>query len=83
MDMGTIRGLGTVVVMVAFIGLALWVYSPRRKAEFDDARLLPFADEPHAPHPPTRNEQKQKQEQEQEQPEQAEASEQSTRRSKE
>lgn len=77
MDMGTIRGLGTVVVMVAFIGLALWVYSPRRKAEFDDARLLPFADEPHAPHPPTRNDQKQ------EQPEQAEASEQSARRTKE
>ena len=43
-----IRGLGTVVVMVAFIGLALWVYSPRRKAEFDDATLLPFADDPEA-----------------------------------
>jgi hypothetical protein len=31
MDIGMIRGLGTVVVMVAFIGLALWVFSPRRK----------------------------------------------------
>jgi cytochrome c oxidase cbb3-type subunit 4 len=61
MDIGTIRGLGTVVVMVAFIGLALWVYSPRRKAEFDDARLLPFADEPQAPHPHNRNEQAQAQ----------------------
>jgi cytochrome c oxidase cbb3-type subunit 4 len=79
MDMGTIRGLGTVVVMAAFIGLALWVYSPRRKAEFDDARLLPFADEPHAPHPLNRNEQ----EQEQEQPAQAQASEQTARRTKE
>lgn len=48
MDIGTIRGLGTVVVMVAFIGLALWVFSPRRKAEFDDATLLPFADDPEA-----------------------------------
>ena len=47
-DIGMIRGLGTVVVMVAFIGLALWVYSPRRKAEFDDATLLPFADDPEA-----------------------------------
>jgi cytochrome c oxidase cbb3-type subunit 4 len=72
--MGTIRGLGTVVVMVAFIGLALWVYSPRRKAEFDDARLLPFADEPHAPHPLNRNEQAQAQ---------AQASQQTARRSKE
>ncbi len=43
-----IRGLGTVVVMVAFIGLALWVFSGRRKAEFDEATLLPFADDPEA-----------------------------------
>jgi cytochrome c oxidase cbb3-type subunit 4 len=76
MDIGTIRGLGTVVVMVAFIGLALWVYSPRRKAEFDDARLLPFADEPQAPHPLNRNEQAQAQAQ-------AQASQQTARRSKE
>jgi len=48
MDIGMIRGLGTVVVMVAFIGLALWVFSPKRKAEFDDATLLPFADDPEA-----------------------------------
>ena len=48
MDIGTIRGLGTLIVMVAFIGLALWVFSPRRKAEFDDATMLPFADDPEA-----------------------------------
>ncbi|MDE1166323.1 MAG: cbb3-type cytochrome c oxidase subunit 3 [Pseudomonas sp.] len=48
MDMGLIRGLGTVVVMVAFIGLALWVFSGRRKKEFDEATLLPFADDPDA-----------------------------------
>ena len=28
MDIGMIRGLGTLVVMVAFIGLTLWVFSP-------------------------------------------------------
>ncbi len=43
-----IRGLGTLVVMVAFIGLALWVFSPKRKSAFDEATLLPFADDPHA-----------------------------------
>ena len=48
MDIGMIRGLGTVVVMVAFIGLALWVFSPRRKSEFDDATMLPFKDDPEA-----------------------------------
>ncbi|WP_027592925.1 MULTISPECIES: CcoQ/FixQ family Cbb3-type cytochrome c oxidase assembly chaperone [unclassified Pseudomonas] len=48
MDIGMIRGLGTVVVMVAFVGLALWVFNPRRKQEFDEATRLPFADDPEA-----------------------------------
>ncbi|WP_213877684.1 cbb3-type cytochrome c oxidase subunit 3 [Pseudomonas sp. dw_358] len=48
MDIGTIRGLGTVVVFIAFIGLALWVFSGRRKSDFDEANLLPFADDPEA-----------------------------------
>jgi cytochrome c oxidase cbb3-type subunit 4 len=45
-DAGTIRGLGTLVVAIAFIGLSLWVFNNRRNAEFEQARLLPFADEP-------------------------------------
>ncbi|MGH8411687.1 MAG: cbb3-type cytochrome oxidase subunit 3 [Pseudomonas sp.] len=44
---GMIRGLGTVVVFVAFVGLTLWVFSGKRSPEFAEARLLPFADEPH------------------------------------
>jgi cytochrome c oxidase cbb3-type subunit 4 len=43
---GMIRGLGTVVVFVAFVGLTFWVFSSKRKTEFAEARLLPFADEP-------------------------------------
>jgi cytochrome c oxidase cbb3-type subunit 4 len=43
---GMIRGLGTVVVFVAFVGLTLWVFNGKRNAEFAEARLLPFADEP-------------------------------------
>ncbi|VVO61634.1 cbb3-type cytochrome oxidase subunit 3 [Pseudomonas fluorescens] len=43
---GMIRGLGTVVVMVAFIGLTLWVFNSKRTPQFAEARLLPFADEP-------------------------------------
>lgn len=46
MSTGMIRGLGTVVVFVAFVGLALWVFNSKRSAEFAEARLLPFADEP-------------------------------------
>ncbi|WP_181273170.1 cbb3-type cytochrome oxidase subunit 3 [Pseudomonas aeruginosa] len=40
MDIGTLRGLGTVVIMVAFIGLV--------KKSFDEATMLPFADDPEA-----------------------------------
>ncbi|AWM95128.1 CcoQ/FixQ family Cbb3-type cytochrome c oxidase assembly chaperone [Pseudomonas sp. 31-12] len=43
---GMIRGLGTVVVFVAFVGLTLWVFNSKRNPEFAEARLLPFADEP-------------------------------------
>jgi len=46
MSTGMIRGLGTLVVAIAFIGLSLWVFNNRRNAEFEQARLLPFADEP-------------------------------------
>jgi len=46
MSSGMIRGLGTVVVFMAFVGLTLWVFNRKRTAEFAEARLLPFADEP-------------------------------------
>ncbi len=46
MDIGTLRGLGTVVIMVAFIGLVIWAYSGKRKKSFDEATMLPFADDP-------------------------------------
>ncbi|WP_437880533.1 cbb3-type cytochrome oxidase subunit 3 [Pseudomonas sp. LRF_L74] len=45
MDIGTLRGIGTAVVFVAFVGVVLWAYSSRRKASFDEAANLPFADE--------------------------------------
>jgi cytochrome c oxidase cbb3-type subunit 4 len=48
MDIGTLRGLGTLVVMLAFIGLAIWVFSGRRQRDFEQASLLPFADDPEA-----------------------------------
>ncbi|CAI8913828.1 Cbb3-type cytochrome oxidase component FixQ [compost metagenome] len=46
MSTGLIRGLGTVVVFIAFVGLTLWVFNRKRTPEFAEARLLPFADEP-------------------------------------
>ena len=46
MSSGMIRGLGTLVVAIAFIGLSLWVFNSKRNPEFAQASLLPFADEP-------------------------------------
>ncbi|KAB0690897.1 cbb3-type cytochrome oxidase subunit 3 [Pseudomonas aeruginosa] len=48
MDIGTLRGLGTLLIMVAFIGLVIWAYSGIRKKSFDEATMLPFADDPEA-----------------------------------
>lgn len=37
-----IAGIITVVLLVVFLGGALWVYSPRRKTEFDKASRIPL-----------------------------------------
>jgi len=53
---GMIRGLGTLVVFIAFVGLALWVFNARRAPEFAEACMLPFADGeplPDTPEDPT------------------------------
>ena len=46
MDIGTVRGLVTLVVMLAFIGLVAWAYSKRRKADFDEMAQMPLQDDP-------------------------------------
>lgn len=45
MDIGTLRGIGTLLVFIAFVGLVFWAYSSKRKSTFDEAASLPFADE--------------------------------------
>lgn len=45
MDMGTLRGIITGLLLIGFIGLVCWAYSKRRKPDFDEAANLPFADE--------------------------------------
>ena len=44
MDLHTIRGIGTALLLVAFIGLIFWAYSRKRKAAFSEAELYPFDD---------------------------------------
>jgi cytochrome c oxidase cbb3-type subunit 4 len=45
MDINTLRGISTVLLMIAFIGVCFWAYSSKRKADFDEAANLPFADD--------------------------------------
>lgn len=45
-DIGTLRGIGTALVLLSFICVTLWAYSGKRRVAFDQAALLPFADEP-------------------------------------
>jgi cytochrome c oxidase cbb3-type subunit 4 len=44
-DINDLRGLSTLFLMIAFIGVCVWAYSKKRKKSFDDAANLPFADE--------------------------------------
>ena len=45
MDINTLRGLSTLFLLFAFVGLVFWAYSAKRKKDFDEAANLPFADE--------------------------------------
>lgn len=45
MDISDLRGLATILCMLAFAGVVYWAYGPSRKNQFDDAAQLPFADE--------------------------------------
>lgn len=45
MDINDLRGLSTLFLMIAFIGLCFWAYSRKRKETFDEAAQLPFADD--------------------------------------
>jgi len=45
MSIGLIRGLGTLVIFIAFIGMLLWVFASKRKKGFEDAAMLPLVDD--------------------------------------
>lgn len=45
MDLGTLRGLGTLVLLISFVGLIVWAYSPGRRKRFEEAANLPFLGE--------------------------------------
>ena len=39
------RSIVTLVCMVTFIGIVIWASSSRRAQDFEEAAMLPFADE--------------------------------------
>ena len=45
MDINDLRGVTTLLVMIAFIGVCIWAYSSKQKKGFDEAANLPFADD--------------------------------------
>jgi len=45
MDMNDVRGITTLVIMIAFVSVCIWAYSSKQKKRFDEAANLPFADD--------------------------------------
>lgn len=45
MSLGMVRGLITLVLFIAFIGLWFWAWSKRRQPDFQAAAMLPLQDE--------------------------------------
>ena len=39
------RSVVTLICMMTFIGIVIWAYSSRRTQDFEEAAMLPFADE--------------------------------------
>jgi cytochrome c oxidase cbb3-type subunit 4 len=48
MDIGVVRGILTLVLMLAFLGMVASVWSRRRAAEFEDLARMPLEDTPRA-----------------------------------
>ncbi len=45
MDINDLRSAVTVIGLLLFLALVLWVYAARRKSAFDDAAQLPWVGE--------------------------------------
>lgn len=45
MDVNELRSLYTVLAFVTFVGIVLWAYSGKRKADFEEAGRLPMTED--------------------------------------
>jgi len=49
MDLGMIRGTGTLILFLSFVALCLWAWAPAQRRRFDEAASLPFLDDDLSP----------------------------------
>ena len=42
MNSGTLSGIVTAILIVLFVGVCVWAYSPRRRKQFDAAARTPL-----------------------------------------
>jgi cytochrome c oxidase cbb3-type subunit IV len=49
MDLGIIRGIGTVLLLFSFVAFCLWVWAPAQRRRFEEAAALPFLDDDLSP----------------------------------
>ena len=49
MDIDTLRSAITVLSFFTFVGIVLWAYSGGARSRFEEAALLPFAEDQAAP----------------------------------
>ncbi len=45
MDLTTLRSIVTLISFLVFIGIVLWAWSGKNRARFQEAAMLPFADD--------------------------------------
>ena len=45
MDLNDLRTIVTAVSFIAFIGVVVWAYNKKQKAQFDEAANIPFLDD--------------------------------------
>jgi cytochrome c oxidase cbb3-type subunit 4 len=45
MDNGTWQGIGTLLALLAFLGVCWWAFSKHKKKDFEEAAQLPFAED--------------------------------------
>ena len=49
MNFGIVSGIATAVMFACFVGIVIWSWSSRRRADFHEAAHLPLVDEGDAP----------------------------------